>query len=90
MRLETRPKKSYGNALAISPPFALSAVVLIIGWTIYIRATLNALGGLGLTLAFAFFAILIWWFIDLGLIGLDSISIMTYIILFILAAILAT
>ena len=80
----------FGNAVAISPPFAMSAVVLIIGWTIYLRATLNALGALGLTLAFAFFAIFIWWFIDLGLIGLDSLSIMTYVILFILAAILAT
>jgi len=80
----------FGDALAISPPFAMSAVILLIGWTIYIRATLLALGALGLSLAFAFFAIIVWWFIDLGILGLDSISVMTYVALFILAAILAT
>lgn len=80
----------FGDTLAISPPFAMSAVILLIGWTIYLRATLLALGALGLGLAFAFFAIIVWWFIDLGLISFDSISVMTYIALFILAAILAT
>jgi hypothetical protein len=80
----------FGDALAISPPFAMSAVILLIGWTIYLRATLLALGGLGLSLAFAFFAIIVWWFIDLKLLSFDSISVMTYIALFILAAILAT
>lgn len=80
----------FGDALALTPPFAMSAVVLMIGWTVYIRATLRSLGGLGLSLAFAFFAILVWWLIDIGLLGLDSVSIFTYIILFLLAAILAT
>jgi len=80
----------FEEALAISPPFAMSAVILLIGWTIYLRATLLALGGLGLSLAFAFFVIIVWWFIDLGLLSFDSISVMTYIALFILAAILAT
>lgn len=79
----------FGDALAISPPFAMSAVVLLIGWTVYLRATLLALGGLGLGLAIAFFAILIWWLVDLGLIGLDSIAVITYLVLFILAAVLA-
>lgn len=80
----------FGDTLAITPPFAMSAVILLIGWTIYIRATLLALGALGLSLAFAFFAIIVWWFIDLGVIGLDSVSVMTYVALFVLAAILAT
>jgi hypothetical protein len=80
----------FGESLAISPPFAMSAVILLIGWSVYLRATLLALGGLGLSLAFAFFAIIVWWFIDLGLLSFDSISVMTYIALFILAAILAT
>ena len=80
----------FEDSLAISPPFAMAAVILLIGWTIYIRATLLALGALGLSLAFAFFAIIVWWFIDLGLISFDSISVMAYIALFIIAAILAT
>ena len=68
----------------------MSAVILLIGWTIYIRATLRSLGSLGLALAFSFFAIIVWWLIDIGLLGADNISVMTYIILFILSAILAT
>jgi len=80
----------FGDALALTPPFAMSAVVLAIGWTLYLRATLLSLGTFGLTLAFAFFAIIVWWVIDLGLLSLDSVSVMTYIILFLLAAILAT
>ncbi len=80
----------FGDAIALTPPFAMSAVVLVIGWTIYIRATLRSLGGFGLTLAFLFFAILVWWLIDLGLFSLDNLSVLTYIILFLLAAVLAT
>lgn len=68
----------------------MSAIVLMIGWTIYIRATLRSLGAFGLSLAFAFFAIIIWWLVDIGLLGIDSVSIFTYIVLFLLAAILAT
>ncbi len=80
----------FGETLAITPPFAMSAIVLIIGWTVYLRATLRSLGTFGLTLAFAFFAIIVWWLVDLGWLGIDSVSILTYIILFLLAAILAT
>jgi len=76
--------------LAVTPPLAMSAIVLLIGWTIYIRATLRSLGAFGLALAFSFFAIIIWWLIDIGLIGLDSVSVFSYIILFLMAAILAT
>ncbi len=80
----------FGDALMLTPPFAMSAVVLLIGWTIYIRATLRSLGGFGLGLAGAFFGIIIWWLVDVGLIGFDSVSVFTYVILFVLAAILAT
>lgn len=80
----------FGEAVALSPPFAMSAIVLLIGWTIFIRATLRSLGAFGLGLAFTFFAIIVWWLIDVGLIGLNSVSILSYIVLFVLAAILAT
>ena len=80
----------FGESLALSPPFAMSAVVLLIGWTVYIRATLRSLGTFGLVLAFSFFAIIVWWLIDIGLLGVESMSVMTYIVLFLLAAILAT
>jgi len=79
-----------GESLTITPPLAMTAVVLAIGWTVYIRATLRSLGTLGLVLAFSFFAIIVWWLVDLGLLGVDSISVMTYMVLFLFSAILAT
>jgi len=80
----------FGDTLALTPAFAMSAVVLLIGWTVYIRATFRSLGGFGLSLAVAFFAIIVWWLVDIGLLGLETVSVFTYIILFLLAAILAT
>ncbi len=80
----------FSGDLALSPPFALSTVILLIGWTVYIRATFRSLGTFGLTLAAAFFGIIVWWLIDLGWIGFDNTSVITYILLFLLAAILAT
>lgn len=80
----------FADTLAISPAFAMATVVLLIGWVVYIRATLRSLGALGLGLAFSFFGIIVWWLIDLGLIGIDRVSVMTYIVLFLLGSILAT
>lgn len=80
----------FSDVFTITPPLAMSAIVLLIGWTIYIRATLRSLGAFGLALAFTLFSIIIWWLVDIGLLGVDSVSIFTYIILFLLAAILAT
>lgn len=74
---------------SISPPFALVSIILLIGWTVYLRATMRSLGGFGLILAFAFFAIIIWWLVDLGLLGIDRFSVLTYIILFLTSAVLA-
>jgi len=80
----------FNGELAITPPFAMASVILLIGWTVYIRATFRSLGAFGLALVAAFFGIIIWWLIDLGWIGLDSTSVITYILLFLLGAILAT
>lgn len=78
------------DAVGITPPLAMSAIVLLIGWTIYIRATLRSLGAFGLSLAFAFFGIIIWWLIDIGWLALDNVSVFSYLALFILSAVLAT
>lgn len=79
----------FGQGTFQSPPFAMMSVLLLIGWTIYLRATFRSLGGLGLLLAIAFFAISIWWLVDLGLLGINNFSVLSYIVLFLLAALLA-
>jgi hypothetical protein len=78
-----------GESALLSPPIAMATVVLLIGWTIYLRATFRSLGGLGLSLALAFFAIIVWWLVDLGVIGINSLSVFSFIALFLLAAVLA-
>ncbi len=63
-------------------------VLLVIGWTIYIRATLHSLGMWGLLLAFALFGSLLWMIIDWGIIAPDNIVAVTWIVEIIMALVL--
>ena len=74
----------------IDPLLILAGVVLLIGWVIYLRATLRSLGEIGTFLALAFFAVLTWAMIDLGLISLENPTVFTWVVLSMLAAIMAT
>jgi hypothetical protein len=65
-------------------------VILLIGWVIFIRATANSLGGVGLILAAAFFGALIWLLVDWGLLPTGSTDAVLYVAEFALAGILAT
>jgi len=73
----------------LTPMMALTGIVLLIGWTIFLRATARSLGAFGLFLATAFFGTLLWLVIDWGLIPTDSIKAITYIILVIVCGVLA-
>ena len=68
---------------------AFAGIVLFIGWTVFIRATINSLGGFGLFLAGGFFATLLWVLVDFGWIPGDSVRALSYVLLFIISAILA-
>ena len=65
-------------------------VVLIIGWVMFIRATMRSLGPIGLTLAVAFFGTLLWLVVDWGLIPADTVKAVTYLILIAASAVMAT
>ena len=65
-------------------------VVLLIGWTIYIRATLSSLGGFGIFLSIAFFATLLWLLVDLGVIPATSVRAISYLVLIVISALMAT
>lgn len=67
-----------------------AGVVLMIGWAIYLRATVRSLGATGTLLAIAFFGSLVWLLIDYDLLSLSDVTILQYIVLFMLGAILAT
>lgn len=65
-------------------------VALIIGWTIYVRATIHSLGFVGLVLAIAFFGTLVWLIVDLGWIPTDSAKVLSYVVLIVISWILTT
>ncbi len=68
---------------------ALAGVVLLICYVIFMRATWRSIGLIGLALAVAFFGTIVWVMIDLGLLDTERPTIMAYVILVILATILA-
>lgn len=67
----------------------LIGVVLLILFVVYLRATWYSIGPIGLALAAAFFGALIWVAIDFGLLSLSQGSVMTWIVLVVLATIMA-
>lgn len=80
-------KNSFPKINAIQ---AFVGVVLLIGWAVFIRASMRSLGFIGLVLAFAFFGTLIWLMIDYKIIPADSVRAIKYLVEFVLAAILST
>ncbi|NNJ93358.1 MAG: hypothetical protein HKP57_01250 [Halobacteria archaeon] len=77
------------NISTPTPLLALAGILLLIGWTIYLRATSRSLGAFGLFLAAAFFGVLVWMTIDWGWISADSVEAMTWIFEVILCGVLA-
>jgi len=59
---------------------AFVGVILVIAWIILIRATIGSLGAIGITLAMAFFGLLIWLVFDVFNIPTDSVRVISYII----------
>lgn len=91
------PEKPYSYvywAIADLPDFsavkAFVGVVLLIGWTLYVNATVEALGWFGLLLAAAFFGTAAWVVIDQGWLDVDSPRVLTYLVLVLISALLAT
>jgi hypothetical protein len=67
---------------------AFVGVVLLIGWTILLRATFKSLGPFGIILALAFFGLLIWLILDWMAIATDSSRVLSYIAELVIAGIL--
>ncbi len=74
---------------SISIEQAFVGVALVIGWVIYLRATLRSLGIIGLALALAFFGLLIAMMFKWGWISLDASKMVSYIVEILIAIVLA-
>ena len=68
---------------------ALAGVLLAVGWTIYIRATLRSLGPVGMILALALFGCMVWVLIDFKLVDTQSLRVVSYLVLFVISAVMA-
>lgn len=66
----------------------LSGVILGIGWVIFINATLKSLGLIGLALGAAFLGAVLWVFIQYGLLSLESVSVLAWVVLVMVATLL--
>ena len=79
-------QNSFSN---FGPLLAIAGISLIIGWVIYLRATLRSLGMIGANLAGLFFAAIIWLFVDWGWLALSNVTAMSWVVLVVFSAVLA-
>lgn len=73
----------------ITPVEAVAGILLLIGWFVFLGATLRSIGVPGMLLALALFAALIWLIVSWGWVTLDNTSALLWIGLVILSLILA-
>ena len=79
----------YNSLSDVTPYIVIAGLILLIGWGVYIKATLNSLGIVGILVLAALFASLIWLFIYWGFLSVTDISAMAWVIEVLLAALLA-
>ncbi|MCA0921739.1 DUF6524 family protein [Pseudooceanicola nanhaiensis] len=61
------------------PLILLLGLLLLVGYIIYLRATLRSIGALGMGLVLAIVAALIWVLVDYGLLSLDNPGVNTWL-----------
>ena len=74
---------------AITPLEAVLGILLLIGWFVFLRATLSSIGPLGLVLLLALFGALIWLIVSWGWVRLSNTGAIVWISLVVLSLILA-
>lgn len=73
----------------ITPIQAIVGIVLLVGWIVYLTATMRSIGLIGVTIALAFFAAVVWLIASWGWVDPHNTTAMTWVILVVCAAILA-
>ena len=64
---------------AITPAFAVCFVLILIGWGIYLRATMRSLGSVGVVLLILLLAAIIWLLWDMGWLSLDNFTAVSWL-----------
>jgi hypothetical protein len=71
----------------VTAGMVFAGVVLVIGWFLFLYATLESLGMLGIIMALAFFGSLTWLIFDLGWLSTGQ-GVLNYVVLVVISAIL--
>jgi len=79
---------SAANYMEETPLTVLLGLLLLIGYIIYLRATLRSIGGFGMFLVLSVVCALIWVLYDWHLLTLDNNNLNTWIGIFALSAVL--
>lgn len=74
---------------SVTPVEAVLGILLLIGWIVFLGATLKSIGLLGMVLAFALCGALIWMIGSWGWVSLDNTNALAWIGLVVLALIMA-
>lgn len=77
------------SARGAGPEHYFVGVILLIGWVMFVRATVLSLGGIGIVLGAAFFGTLMWVLTTYGIIPAKSVTAITWITLVCVACLLA-
>jgi len=77
-----------GNYSDSLPIVVLVALVILVGWIIYIRATFRSIGMVGIALVLALVGALVWVFYDQGWLDVGNTTAMTWIGLIALSLVL--
>ncbi|MGI3212531.1 DUF6524 family protein [Roseovarius tibetensis] len=70
------------------PLTVLFGLILLVGYIIYLRATLRSIGGIGMGLVLAIVAVLVWVLQDYGVISFDNPTLNVWLALFALSFVL--
>lgn len=74
---------------SFTPYIAIAGLALLIGWVIYLRATLRSLGALGIVLMLAVCGCLLWLLVYWGVLTLDSSGPTAWLVIVLVALTLA-
>ena len=73
---------------SVQPLEAIAGIALLIAWIFFVRSTFAAMGALGVGLALALIAAIVWWVVSQGWLDVSNRSAMAWILLVALGLVL--
>ena len=73
---------------SVQPLEAVAGIALVGAWIFFVRATMAAMGGLGVGIMLALFAAIVWWVVSRGWLDVSNRSAMAWVVLLILGLML--